>query len=173
MTTAQIQALITAINDNGQNTALEARTVLTAIAEEAIKIGEIKMLAMSELDIANEFDSTGLAILKHIGFAICNGNNGTYDLTRKVPVGYDPTPFVSGFDYSVMGNSFGEEEHALTIPEMPIHSHSVPGTLAAGNSAGGSGTFGFGNSTSSFVGGNDSHNNMQPSVVVLFIQRIA
>ena len=173
MTTAQIQALITAINDNGQNTALEVRTILTALQDEVIKIGEVKMLAISELDIANEFDNTGLGILKYIGFAICNNNNGTYDFTRKVPVGYDPIPFVSGFDYSVMGNSFGEEKHTLTIPEIPSHSHSVAGTLAVGASAGGSGTFSFGNSTSSSVGGDGSHNNMQPSVVVLFIQRIA
>ena len=173
MTTAQIQALITAINDNGQNTALEVRTILTALQDEVIKIGEVKMLAISELDIANEFDNTGLGILKHIGFAIANGNNGTYDFTRKTPIGYDPTAFVSGFDYSVMGNSFGEENHTLTIPEMPRHSHSVPGTLAGGTTAGGSGTFGFGNATSSPVGGDGSHNNIQPSVVVLFIQRIA
>jgi len=173
MTIAQIQALITAINDNGQNTALEVRTVLTAIQDEVIKIGEIKMLAMSELDIANEFDSTGLGVLKYVGFAIANGNNGTYDFTRKTPIGYDPTTFISGFDYSIMGNTFGEEKHTLTEPEMPSHSHTVTGTLAVGTSAGGSGTFGFGGSDSGSAGGDEAHNNIQPSVVVLFIQRIS
>lgn len=50
------------------------------------------------------------------GWALCNGQNNTPDLTDKFVLG-------AGNNYNV-GNIGGASEHMLTIEEMPSHSHS-------------------------------------------------
>jgi hypothetical protein len=173
MQIAQFNALIGTINDNGLNTALEVRTILQALRDEVFVLNEVKLLNVDSDFVSDNFDGTGLGLNSMLGFAICNGDNNTEDYRRKVPVGYDATAFVSGNDYSILGNTFGEENHVLTIDEMPAHNHEVSGTLAAGVSAGGSGTFSFGDTDTTDAGNDEAHNNMQPSIVALFIQRIA
>lgn len=172
MQITQIQALIDTINDNGRNTALEVRTVLSAIKNELFKLNEIKMIFMSPSDITANFDNTGLGINNSIGFAVSNGANGTQDYRRKSPIGYDSTTFVSGFNYSVVGGAFGEEKHTLTIAEMPSHTHTET-KIENGTDAGGSGSFNFINSPTGSTGGDLPHNNIQPSKVTLFIQRVS
>lgn len=172
MNKTQITALINTLEDNGLNTAAEVRTILNAFRDSVFMIGEIKEVKQSDAFIAANYDVTGLGILEMTGFAKSNGNNGTVDKRRRVSVGQDETPYVSGFDYSVLGNTFGEEKHQLTVPEMPSHHHSEVRNVA-GSGAGGSGTFDFGAADTSNTGGDQAHNNMQPSIVSLFIQRIA
>ena len=51
-----------------------------------------------------------------IGWALCDGNNGTPDLRGR---------FILGASSShVLGQTGGEEAHVLTWAEMPAHSHS-------------------------------------------------
>ena len=74
---------------------------------------------------------------------------------------------------TTIGSIVGEEKHKLIIAEMPNHSHSLY-TYAQGdwNSIGGNSTKGCGN-TSDWVtgamagtGGDQAHNNVQPSKIV-------
>lgn len=51
-----------------------------------------------------------------VGWALCNGENGTPDLRGKFVLGV-------GNSYSV-GATGGEETHTLTTSEMPAHNHS-------------------------------------------------
>lgn len=51
------------------------------------------------------------------GWRICNGSNGTPDLTDRFIVG-------AGGKYTV-GNKGGESEHTISIDEMPSHGHQV------------------------------------------------
>lgn len=86
-------------------------------------------------------------------------------------------------EYAVMGNEFGEDEHILTIKEMPSHSHklkhghdngdvnSSPGTIAS-DTENWSGLW-VPSENMEEVGGNAPHNNTQPSVVVAHWLRIA
>lgn len=51
------------------------------------------------------------------GWALCDGTEGTPDLTDRFIVG-------AGVTYSP-GDIGGEAEHVLTVDEMPSHSHSI------------------------------------------------
>lgn len=78
-------------------------------------------------------------------------------------------------EYRIMGNEFGENEHRLTANEIPPHTHKVvlSGNNDSGNSfesASATGSTKQGETLSS--GGGESHNNIQPSIVVAYWLRV-
>ena len=78
---------------------LEAKIQLIPI----IPSGVIMMWSGLETDIPN-------------GYVLCNGQNGTPDLTDKFVIG-------AGTSYNV-NDQGGESSHALTKEEMPSHNHT-------------------------------------------------
>jgi microcystin-dependent protein len=71
---------------------------------------------------------------------------------------------------NTVGSTGGAETHTLTTPEIPAHTHGI--SNGAGDGAGGAGgSFASANAAvqSTSTGGGGSHNNMQPSAVVLKI----
>lgn len=85
----------------------------------------------------------------------------------------------SGLTNRTLGQTLGEENHTLTIAEMPSHSHTISGYRSGSNGVGGltdiwssnDGTATAGAPATAVTGGNQSHNNMQPSVVLLYCQK--
>ena len=92
------------------------------------------------------------------------------DFRGKTIVGRDP----NDDDFKTLGDEIGEKTHQLTISEMPAHNHEVkhysgiegslinhhinaPTTTLSGNRTG-------------TEGGNQPHNNIQPSRIVNFIE---
>jgi microcystin-dependent protein len=81
-----------------------------------------------------------------------------------------------------LGTSAGEATHTLTINEIPLHTHTVMGSSNAAdnisprNNTWGSRTDAYSNTANaslhpsavSNAGGNQSHNNMQPSLAINF-----
>lgn len=73
----------------------------------------------------------------------------------------------------IAGSQYGEYDHKLTINEMPSHDHDL---LPLGSS---DGTTGVDNGSSNIsrktgkTGGDQAHNNVQPSIVVYFWKRTA
>ncbi len=106
------------------------------------------------------------------GWYICDGTNGTIDLTGRMVVGRS-----TDASFNSLGNTGGEKQHTLTIAEMPSHSHTLPDTInfksTTQNMTGG-GTLSFNTQlqiTTDSTGNNAPHNNMPPYYVLYFIQR--
>lgn len=111
------------------------------------------------------------------GWALCDGTNGTPDLSGKFIAGYDAGD--PDFD---MDDTGGEKEHTLTIPEMPAHTHGVTIPKRDLSNAGDTGpdlstdpsavpasnTF-----ATSSAGGGDPHNNLPPYYTLAYIMKLA
>jgi len=100
------------------------------------------------------------------GWVLCDGNNGSPDLRDKFVLG-------AGNNYPV-GATGGEEEHLLTVQEMPKHSHGYTSRNIANadgndNQRGVSGTSTL---QTSEEGGDQPHNNMPPYYALAFIYRL-
>ena len=97
---------------------------------------------------------------------------GTWERVKgKVLVGLDE----EDTDFNEIGKVGGEKTHILTISETPAHNHSSDGYVGSGDGAyfyatcNGTGTRYEQSAYSSTVGGNQSHNNLQPYQVVGYI----
>ena len=180
MTNTQITALITAIEDGGFNTALEVRTVLTAIKNACVLPNEVKWIKMPQIDLPTYFVATGataglgIAGQLYEGWAICNGNNLTTNDNGRVSIAY-------GTGYTTPGATGGSKNAVLIA-----HSHSFG--IPQNTNSGGAGLFdqaagGNANFNSNIKGQDENgvssttetgvDKNMQPYVVELKIQRIA
>jgi hypothetical protein len=78
---------------------------------------EVKTLYVNQEYIDNNFDETGLGINLMLGYAICNGANGTASVDGLVDVGY-------GTNYNVIGG-FGGSKDAVVVE----HSHVIPNSF--------------------------------------------
>lgn len=130
------------------------------------------------------------------GWAICNGNNNTMNRTGRVPMGWG----TAGYDgngsiaqpnmKTPSGGSvdYGNNAESLSVTQIPTHYHYFPGDDGLNKDSGNwtsryDGNFAYdANSNNSSgsgkvykttnTGGGDKHNNVQPSMVTLFIQKI-
>lgn len=150
---------------------------------------EIRQLLVPAGYIAENFDTSataanglGLAGKLWEGWAILNGNNGTANLDGKVLMAYGATR-------STVGEFLGSATHTLSVSELPPHnfrngiandndnlwvyggtSTDMPGSATAEvRDEGGSKTK---QGITNTLGGGQSHNNIQPSVVVLTIIKL-
>lgn len=144
--------------------------------------GDVKEVDCTDAYVAANFDGTGLGVNERLGWAVCNGANGTRDRRGRFPVGWDnrnTDPANGWWDilYNTMGQTGGEKEHTLTIAEMPAHNHGITASTEA--SFAGSGKVPGVNAGGTESGGNtDSrgsgtpHENRPPFIVTLYIQKL-
>jgi microcystin-dependent protein len=90
------------------------------------------------------------------------------DCRSLATIGAGQGAAVANLTNRVLGNYYGEENHLLSVTEIPSHSHGVyyysnaqagTGTNAAWSAAGSAGSLASAN-----TGGSSAHNNMQPSM---------
>lgn len=131
--------------------------------------GDIKEIDCTNAYITANFDGTGLGINERLGWAICNGNHGTKPRAGRVSVAY-------GTGYTTMGATSGAENHTLTTNQLPTLAANLRVVQITGNN-----TFTVGDMSPGeydlkdavpWPGANEPHNNMQPYIVTLFIQKI-
>jgi hypothetical protein len=141
---------------------------------------DVKELDCDAAYIDANFDGTGLGFNERKGWAICNGNNGTKNRSGKVSVAYD----AADADFNTLGFNAGEKKHTLTLGELPPHDHSNGVFNRLLQYSAGSGSTGGATDTTpgepniatygtlQSVGANTPHNNLQPYLVTLFIQKL-
>ena len=106
------------------------------------------------------------------GWSLCNGANGTPDLTDKFILG-------AGANYSV-GSIGGEETVVLTVDQIPSHSHEfIRHQATSDETSNGDSGYGASNKTLDMVttstantGGSQAHNNMPPYYALCYIMHI-
>jgi hypothetical protein len=200
-----LDLIILKLADQSIITADEHRTVENAIVDaiftDRSQIGDIKEISCNQQYIddnfepsSSQFEGRALPGSDRVGWAICNGKNGTVDKGGNVSVGYSPS---KGYILSASGPNNGlpgTKTHTLSVTEMPPHSHfsygynlnriggplpwynwGSPGSPSATNVPDSLITGGAGStSTQNTTGGTTvPHNNMQPFIVTLFIQRVS
>lgn len=94
------------------------------------------------------------------------------NLKGKVAIGKNE----SDNDFNILGKSGGEKSHKLTIQELPYHNHKTP--MEGGNETNDKLTYGdYGTDSryyvnTSYTGGDQAHNNLQPYIVCNFIIKV-
>jgi len=156
-------------------------------------IGEIVTFAGSASPSANFLQCDGASLLRADYpdlFAVIGTTYGSVDsahfsipdLRGRAPIG-DGTG--SGLTPRALGDSFGEEEHVLSVGELAAHSHTDSGhahtegttaptaiTIGPGAPApaaiGAPGITGTGSAALTNTGSDSPHNNMQPSLALRY-----
>lgn len=163
---SDIQAQIETIATGVPNTALKIRNVLSTLADGTAQTGDVKEIDVSNAYLTANFDASGLGKNERLGWAICNGNNGTRDRGGRVAVQTNSV-------YPTLGATGGSADAVLVA-----HTHTIS-TIKAYNNA--FGTNGFydrsqgaapaGISTDS-AGESGTGKNMQPYIITLFIMKL-
>jgi len=112
MTDSQVVTAIANIADGTPNTALEIRTLLTELFNRSYKTGDVMMVSCSNAYITANFDGTGLGINERVGWAICNGENGTRNYDDSYPMPY-------GVTNQTMGATIGANTVTLSVMNIP------------------------------------------------------
>lgn len=105
-----------------------------------------------------------------VGWALCNGANGTPDLRGRFILGAQAD---SGATYDV-GDTGGAASVTLSENQIPEHRHTITGASGAGSGGGYQvSTIQSVTGYTGYVGGGQSHENMPPFFVLAFIMRVA
>ena len=110
-------------DDNRLSNCDADRSDIAALKSEGSAKGTTRAVEVAVAQASADFE-TGMIIMWSgdideipEGWALCDGSNGTPNLSDRFVVG-------AGHDFSV-GNEGGEREHTLTVSEMPSHRHYV------------------------------------------------
>jgi hypothetical protein len=143
------------------------------------RVGDIKEVDCDAAYILANFNSTGLGINERVGWAVCNGNNGTKNRQGRTSIGmYYPNVITNPNDnvwdilYNTIGSTVGGNKHQLIKGELPTNNIPVHQNVAGVTAAGGSGSQPWSPSNVNFGGDDLPHENRQPSIVTLIIQKI-
>jgi len=127
--------------------------------------GDIKRVKCNITYLNDNFDVNGLGKNLRLGWAICNGNNGTDNLAGRVGVGYgigySSLGAIGGSKDSVVvahahGLKYGTSSPGTKYPETPYISDVLGGDMQGTETTGVSGT----------------DKNMQPYIINLYIMKL-
>ena len=187
----------------GGNVTLNATqegTVFTA-SQTVFKVKSLEIVKGGELTVSGINPGVPVGVISiwsgdvssiPAGWAVCDGNNGTPDLTGRFVVGagssFGSSTANDGGQPYVKGTSGGKREVALTIEEMPKHYHEhfgddqldthatrvsdQPGYDASSSRSGSSAWFKTTETGGNSTGGTDAHENLPPYYALFYIMKI-
>lgn len=126
---------------------------------------DIKAIYANSTYLGENFESNGLGKNLRLGWAICNGNNGTPNISNRVIVSYGsdfPTlNAVGGSKDAVVvahshGLKYGSSGTGTKYPETPYITDSITGNMQGTEITGESGV----------------NKNMQPYIVLVYIMKL-
>ena len=137
--------------------------------------GDTKEVVCTREYINANFDLTGLGVNQRVGWAICNGLNGTPNDDGRVTIAF-------GTNNVDVGTTGGAVTHTLTAAQLPVippHTHNIRHANGAliggygldGNNTDFSGGY-YASEPSGGFGGGQAHNNMQPYIIRLRIMKL-
>lgn len=185
------QIILNLINSNIRNKVPKVLKSEHADVEEALLDAifipfEVKQLDCTQQFINDNFNlvpgpNMGLGKNIMLGFAMCNGNNGTKDRRKRTAFGYDPAAYVSGPDFSDIDGKGGATTVTLTKSNIPKLDFTVQTSEAdngetdakyiIGNDYGNVKTTTYANSVNK-DSVNAAVNIMPPYLITLFVQRV-
>lgn len=179
ITAAQLNRMEKGIDDcKGQSNANEIAIKANAQAIQTIESG-ITLGSISVTDLLLLARPVGSVYITLGSTSPADLFGGTWERTAKgkAIVGVDE----DDEDFATAGLTLGEKKHALTTSEMPSHTHQLTLDGYGGDTASGvkwtSGTnmgkYAYGGDMIEAVGGNQPHNNIQPSMTFYIWTRIA
>ena len=124
---------------------------------------DIKAIYANSTYLGDNFDSNGLGKNLRAGWAICNGNNGTPNISNRVIVSY-------GSDFPTL-NTVGGSKDAVVV----AHSHSIatsPNDAIGYVTAKASSSTGGTEINTNSVGESGLNKNMQPYIVLVYIMKL-
>ena len=138
--------------------------LLDYIEANLFQTGDIKRVKCDLAYLNDNFDANGLGKNLRLGWAICNGNNGTDNLAGRVGVGY-------GLGYSVLGQTGGNKDAIVVEHNHTGHVIKATGTWrGGGDNSGDNATSTTGSISTTGVSGTDK--NMQPYIINLYIMKL-
>jgi len=170
MTYEQISELIDINLASGQKIpAVKHREVehelLDYIQANLSQSGDIKRIKCDLTYYTANFEVDGLGKNLRLGWAQCNGNNGTDDLTGRVGIGY-------GLGYSTFGAIGGAKDAVLVEHNHAIKYASTSGGTKYPETPYIGDTIGGDMQGTSTVGVSGTDKNMQPYIVNLYIMKL-
>lgn len=102
---------------------VKIRTWKNVSKNQIYSIGQI-MNYSGNISPGVNFDASGLGSGDLLGWALCNGNNGTVDLRAKFVAGTDPNADIEGGFENNGSSTGGESTHVLTADESGLRNHS-------------------------------------------------
>jgi hypothetical protein len=180
MNRIEVDALIEALSTGDKNTALEVRNILYQMSASMHQSGDIIIVKCDQAYINENFDATGLGKNLREGYAKCNGLNETFDLTYRTPIGH-------GDGTGDVGTLLGSKNAVVVShSHQTVNNGAVSGNYSSSNKFTGSkrnnginieyelqGTTNVPNAGESTTEGESGiGKNMQPSIVMLIIQKL-
>ena len=105
------------------------------------------------------------------GWAVCDGENTTPDLRGRFVLAAGEGKELTT---RALGDNNGEEQHTLTVDEMPNHGHKYTAPIWKYGGCGRDCSQGIGGGlfTTETIGGSQQHNNMPPFYVLIYIMKL-
>ena len=158
----QVEVTEPIVGGDGGNANLATRQLAENILWLKQQIGSVEAYKVGDIYTTTINHVSAAAVADHHGY-------GTWErfAEGRTLVGFS-TNAADPDNYKTMGNEFGANTHTLTVAELPSHKHGITG------GAGDEGSANHPDSTAQSIsattytddaGGDQPHNNIQPSIV--------